>query len=217
MYSCGSFNRAESIGVVCRGLSANYLEKIEHNFDHCYLVGQFDKSLLKLGRFVRNKKTVQIINKCAIALNEKVYRKHNILDIQCNFDGWSDRPLSPNKMKLYRKIQRNNPWASVYLAPPGIREKRASGWWWATTGLYAIDLASFWHPKNIWICGLDFYQSKYFAKEKLHVGMQQNAKREKKMMKNLYEITKRDSDIKFHLFTGSKNVKSTSNLRVTHV
>lgn len=217
MYSCGDFGKAGSIGIVCRGLSAGHLKDIIHEFDYCYIVGQFDKSLLKLGKLIRDKKTVQIINKCTTTLNKKLYKKHNILDVQCNFDGWKNKPPSPSKMKLYRKVKKNNPWASVHLAPPGIRERRYSDWWWATTGLFAIDLASFWRPKDIWICGLDFYQSEYFAKEKLHVGIKKNAKRSKIMMKNLYEIVKRDSDIKFHIFTKSTKIENRENLEVTNV
>ena len=61
MYSCGDFGKAGSIGIVCRGLSAGHLKDIIHEFDYCYIVGQFDKSLLKLGKLIRDKKQYKLL------------------------------------------------------------------------------------------------------------------------------------------------------------
>ena len=221
MYKIADFESMEKITVLCRGQSVSYIAK-NNNFDACYIVGQFDHTLKSIGKHLAGKKIVQVINKSTIKVNRKIHDKFNVNDIQCNFTGWIDRPLSSARKKIYKTVKMKNSWARVHLAPPGIRERRVSDKngviKWATTGIYAVDLASFWRPKEIWIFGLDFYAVPYFKKEKVHVAFKKNKGRKKGMLYNFKKIVERDSNISFSLFTKCKDIKSNgSNLMVKYV
>lgn len=212
-YSCGKFDNLESIGVLCRGSSLKMLEQASKEFDHCFLVGQFDVALSRIGKFVLGKKIVQLINKSTIQTNKYTCDKYDIKDIQCNFDGWLDREMSDGRKDLLNKIKHKNKWAVVHPAPPGIRERRGDKIDWVTTGIFCIDLACFLQPKQITIIGLDFYESDYFVQEKVHVPLKKNKDRRKEMLKMFRLITERDSDIQFNVYTHSKTLKTTNNIK----
>lgn len=222
MYSFGDLSKIERIAVLCRGQSVSHIAKC-NDFDSCYIVGQFDGTLKVLGSYLLGKNIVQVINKSTTKISKKIHDKYNVNDIQCNFDGWLHRPPSSGRMDLYNKIKKQNKWAQVHLAPPGIRERRPCDkkglpMKWQTTGIYAVDLAAFWQPKEIWIFGLDFYASPYFKKEKIHAGLKKNKLRKKAMLHNFKKIVERDTDISFSLFTKCKDIKSNgSNLLVKYV
>ncbi len=221
MYKVGSFELLDKIAVLCRGQSVACVKKY-NDFDQCYIVGQFDRTLDVLGKYLKGKKIVQVINKSTIKISKKIHNRFDVDDIQCNFTGWLDRPLSPARQKIYKSIKKQNSWASVHLAPPGIRERRPcdkNGFIrWETTGLFAVDLATFWQPKEVWIFGLDFYSSSYFRKEKVSVDIKKNKKRKKSMLYNFNKIVERDDNIHFSIFTKCRGIKSnSSNLTVTYI
>ncbi len=196
-----SFLNSPTLAVLCRGSSLSYVREVCDKFDNCFLVGQFNKSLPKL-QCLKGKNIVPIINKSTIQLSEKLCKKFGIKNLQCTFDGWLTRPMSENRRKLFNKIKKSNPWLSVYEAPPGIRERRGDVDW-CTSGIYAVDLAAFYQPKEIIIVGLDFYDSGYFVKEKVHVSIKKNRSRRKEMMSMMSRIIKRDNNIQFKIYTRS--------------
>ncbi len=221
MYSIADFRTLDTIAVLCRGKSVAHIAK-RNNFEACYIVGQFDHTLPALKKYLMGKKIVQVINKSTTKVSKKIHDVFHVDDIQCNFTGWIDRPLSPARQNIYKMVKKQNKWANVHLAPPGIRERRPSDKngviKWATTGMYAVDLATFWQPKEVWIFGLDFYAAPYFKKEKVHVGLKKNKGRKKEMIHNFVKIVERDENISFRIFTKCKEVESNgSNLVVTQV
>jgi len=215
MYRICSFNNLPSIAVLCRGLSLRHIDSICDKFKHCFIVGQFDKALAKL-QCLKGKNIVHIINKSSIQSNRAMCKDFNIKDLQCNFDGWATRPMSRQKLKLFRRITIKNSWMTVHAAPLGIRERRGNVDW-CTTGIFAVDLAAFLRPKEIIVVGLDFYSSKYFAKEEVHVPISKNKRRKKEMMTMLDRIIQREPVIGFSIYTSSDYGSNYSNATVYHV
>ena len=218
MYKIGDFNKENRISVLCRGKSLVHLSKIHEEIDACFIVGQFKQAFKRLNRYMYGKKIVPIINKSCIEVPKNLSEKMGIKDVQCNF-----AVTKPSLEKLHRRAIRKNPWAKVHVAPIEINDRKIrttrkqSKPTWATTGMMAIDLATLFKPKEIWILGLDFYTCKYFSKEKLNTSIDRNRGRKKIMLKYFYGILKRDPDIHFTLFTKAKKIKKHDNLTVNFV
>lgn len=217
MFNCGDFQNCDSIAVLCRGASLSFLSQAAENFSNCFLVGQFNNALKHIRKSIRDKNIVQIINKSTTQTIESICKEYNIKDLQCNFDGWLDRELSPGRKDLYRKICKQNPWLKTHLAPPGIRERRGTTVDWATTGIFAVDLAAFFQPKRIIIFGLDFYEADYFVKERVHSSLKTNRSRGKEMRKRFLAIVERDSNISFVMYTKSSKIAGLDNLTINRV
>jgi len=219
MYQVGDFNKVDTIAVLCRGKSLSYVKK-SNDFDYCYTVGEFTNALKSLLPLLKGKTIVPIINKSATKLNKKLSLRAGILDIQCNFTGWKDLPISAPRQRLYNQIRKSNSWAKVHLAPPGIRDNRPQDKngpvKWNTTGLYAVDLAAFWKPREILIYGLDFYSVPYWKKESIDASWKKNMRRRSAMLHNFNAIVRRDLDISFKIFTYCK-VKSANNVTVVRL
>tara|TARA_B100000614_G_scaffold262915_1_gene301224 strand:- start:42441 stop:43094 length:654 start_codon:yes stop_codon:yes gene_type:complete len=213
MYSTCDFSKLDSIGVICRGASISKISKVSDRFEACFLVGQFENGLLKIGNYLCNKHIVQVINKCAIQTDRKVCEQYRIRDIQCNFGSYFGEELSEGKTALFKKIRKKNPWAEVHLVPEGLTARRPMDKW-ETTGIYAVDLACFFQPKEIHVIGLDFYESDYFAKEKLHAGIKANRARGRAMREQFMKLVDRDRNIHFNVVTHSRHLKSGENLSV---
>lgn len=213
MYKVSSFFDLPVLAVLCRGASLTHVKQISDEFQHCFTVGQFDKALIRLKPFLKDKKIVPIINKSTIQTNKKICREYGIRDLQCTFDGWADRPMSEGRRKLFRKIKASNPWLTVHEAPPGIRERRGEVDW-CTSGIYAVDLAAFLRAKHIIVVGLDFYEADYFTKEKVHVPLKKNKNRRDEMLLMFDRIAARDCDTKFDIYTRSTHVRPRDNVRI---
>lgn len=216
MYKTFDFNKSDSIGVICRGSSVSRLDLISSEFSECFLVGQFNNALRKMGKHLKGKHIVQVLNKCAIDPDKKMYTRMGITDLQCNFGSYFGEKLSKGKTDLYRKICKTNKWAKVHLVPEGFTARRPMDRW-CTAGIFAVDLAAFFRPKNIHIIGLDFYHSPYFMKEKLRASQKINRKRADEMISNFKLIAQRDEDIDFHLLTTCKKIESSKNIHVRYI
>jgi len=219
LYSIKDFYCSDRIAIIARGASAAYVCQ-ENDFDDCFLVGQFVNAFKdeQLAKCLLCKNIVQVVNKSSIKTDRPTCERFNILDLQCNFAPDKKGNLSPAKTRVYNRIVSKNRHLKVHLGPRGIKERRVKPpKSWATTGLYAVDLAAFFHPKEIWTFGVDFYESGYFSQERIHVSIESNKKRKKDMIKNLYGIVRRDSDIDFHVYTSSNSLESMNNLYIHKV
>jgi hypothetical protein len=224
-YLIGDYSNVDRITVLGRGASLGHIPEIKDEIDNCFFVGNCRHALKKLRKSISGKKIVRVMNKLDTQTHKETFERFNIKDIQCNFDGWLDREIPPSRTVIYDKIKDRNPWAAVHLAPRGIRERRPldpSGEpiGWATTGLFALDLAAFWQPKEIIVIGIDFYHSNYFAVETMMRHMEssigQNRKQAQKMIDNFYAIVSRDKHIKFTIYTACRKIKSRENLKVVY-
>lgn len=216
MYLVKDFNFSDRIAVIARGASAYYIQAA-NDFEDCFLVGQFTNALKddSLATSLSSKKIVQLVNKSSITTDPLTCKRFGILDLQCNFAPDSSGQLSSGKTNVYKKIIKANSHLKVHLGPRGIKERRARPpKTWATTGLYAVDLAAFFRPKEVWIFGLDFYESDYFSSERVNVSIASNRKRKSSMIQNFYGILKRDSNTKFKIHTYCKFTIKKPNLEV---
>ena len=224
-YLVGNYANADRITVLGRGASLGHIPEIKDEIDNCFFAGNCRSALKKLRKSISGKKIVRVMNKLDTQGHKETFERFKIKDIQCNFDGWLDREVPPSRMIIYDKIKIRNPWAAVHLAPPGIRERRpldvnGEPMSWITTGLFTIDLAAFWQPKQIIIVGIDFYHSDYFSLEThqrdMEASISQNRKQSSKMIENFYAIVNRDSHIKFTIYTACRKIKPRSNLKVIY-
>ena len=216
-YLIGDFHNLDKLALICRGGSAIYLET-HNDFSHCFVVGQIDNLMTSIGSRLIDRKIVHIINKVSIVTDKTLYERYRIKDIQCNFGNKPDNTLSEGKTALYKKVCSKNKHAKVHLSPVEVqRRKTTATQTWVTTGLFAVDLAAFFQPKNLYIYGLDFYDSDYLAREKINTSIAKNRRRADEMVKNFLAIFKRDKDIKVTLFTYSDRVKSQNNVTVSKV
>ena len=148
--------------------------------------------------------------------------EYNIKDLQTTLN-----PLiSDRKAYKYRKIQkRYEGILETYPIPSNLREERNIRFLakrkhgngritYPTLGLFAVDLASAYKPREIHIIGLDFYCTPYFTKEKNNVGMSSNLKRSPNMIEYFKLLCKEEKHIKYYLYTCCNTIKSKGNLEV---
>jgi hypothetical protein len=223
MYDIGDPNKFSTIAVLCRGGSLGYTKKVADLFDFCYLVGQFNESGQKLHKIIEDKKVVSVMNKSAIRTSSVVCNMLGITDVQTTLGGWRERELEGKRKQLFEKMIRLNKWLKFHEAPPGLRESRpildGGPIGWATTGIFTVDLACFWKPKNVVILGLDFYYSDYFSREKAHSSIEKNKKNQSnKMIKEFMAIVSQRNKINFTIFTKFTGLEQTpKNLKVVNI
>jgi len=221
-YSCCDFYNVDSIGVLCRGKSLGCIGKYKENFKNNFVVGQHYKSFQIMGEHLMGSNIVKIhgstFNKPSRGY-KKQYEKWNIRDMQT----YLTPSLSDRKAYKFKKItKRNKGYLQVYPLPENFKTRNegynANGKLnHPTIGLFAVDLAAAYKPKEVHIAGLDFYQAPYLAIEKMHISVASNKKRAEGMMNYFKYICKKEKDIKFYLYTCCRTIKSHKNLKVIEV
>ena len=104
-----------------------------------------------------------------------------------------------------------------YYLKPGDSNYRAKH---PNTGVLAIIYAAgLLKAKNVWIIGLDFYQSDYLYRRpwQTPIENQQLKMKNTDMIGHFIDITKRTPDVNFHLITKASNIPESDNLKVFEV
>lgn len=202
--------KTKHLGVLCRGDSLRMLPRIADKFTKCFLVGQFDLALRRVGRHLQDKEIVQVINKCIGKTKSGICKAYNIQDLQSTLGG---KELSPQREVLYRKFVRMNKHAKVHLAPPNSRALRGKVLY-VTTGIFALDVIGYWKPKHIWLVGMDFYDSRYFQAEARNGSGRISRGRREKMVQAFWDIADKYPNTNFHVYTNSQLIKTKGNVSV---
>jgi len=223
-YNCGDFSKKDSLGVVCRGASLRHIEKYKKHFKNTFVVGQHVKSFNMIGDSFKGCNLVKVWGSnfhkpCKIEREQ--CRKYNIRDLQSTLDPTK----SDRKAYKYKKIKkRYDGILETFPMPKNMRDrnsrilhKRKHGNGklnHPTLGIFSVDLASAYKPKEIHIIGLDFYCADYLVQEKLHAGLTTNVKRAPNMIEFFQLLCAEDKDIKYYLYTCCDKIKSNGNLKV---
>jgi len=226
-YNCCDFHNINSIGVICRGKSLGSIGKYKDNFKNTFVVGQHVASFDLIGEHLENCNIVKIWGSM-FHKPEKRERwqcsHYNIRDLQSTLSP----EVSERKAYKYKKIQkRYKNILKIHSMPIGIYErnkrilhKRNLGngkLSYPTLGLFGVDLASAYKPKEVHIIGLDFYCSPYLTNEKLNANFVINVKRGPNMIEYFKLLCKEESEIQFYLYTCCNKIKSEGNLKVINV
>jgi hypothetical protein len=227
-FSCCDFSKVNSIGIICRGRSLGSIGKYKDYFNNSFIVGQHYKSLKLVGDHLLDSNIVKIwgstFNKPSRGY-KKQYAHYGIKDMQT----YLDPNLSDRKNYKFEKIKkRNDGILEVFPRPTNFLERnkrfilkrehrRGERLHHPTIGLFSVDLAAAYKPKDIHIIGLDFYQAPDFVAEKKHIDTHRNAPRGACMIEYFKLLCKEERDIDFHLYTCCNKIKSQGNLKVIMV
>jgi len=223
IYQCGNASGLDKIGVICRGASLGKIGEYKKHFTYSFLVGQHEESLKIIGKHLKKSKLIQVTGGIIFKTNPLVCEKYNIIDMQVAMDP----TLSQRKAHKFKRNRKKNRWLKVHPLPSAFksrnnrfRSKRKvseSPGAYPTTGLFGVDLAASFEPKNIHIIGLDFYCSSYFARERFQVSASKNRGRTAEMIEFFKLLCKTEKDINFHLYTCCNTIKSKENLHIIRI
>lgn len=212
VYRCSDFSKQDTLGVICRGSSLRYIKKYKKFFVNSFLVGQHIESLKRIGGYIKGYNIVLVSGSIIFKTNEELCKEFNIVDLQMGIDPDD----SPRKHFKYHKTRKKNRWLTLYPKPKSIRERNKrlniDQVSYPTTGIYAVDLACSFKPKNIHIIGLDFYYAPYFTREKYH--RPESRGRGSTMIKYFRALCREEKNIFFNLYTCCDRIESTDNLCV---
>lgn len=222
IYGVCNFSKLDDIGVVCRGKSLGKIGRYKEYFKNCFIVGQHLESFKKIGKHFCDSNIVKVHGSVYTKFkrhNRSMDREYNIIDMQT----YLDPTLSKRKKYKFKKICGKNKWMTVYPRPVNFLDRNRKLFPAAprvghpTLGLYGVDLAAAYRPKNIHIIGLDFYYLKDFTEERMQAPHWKNKPKGPFMINYFMGLCKKEKDIKFHLYTCHKDIKSKDNLKVIRI
>lgn len=157
----------ENFGVVLKGKSIENLPKISKEFNDCFIVNNNDKELDVVGEHLLGKNIVHFSNESYMTAPLKLenYRKFGIEEIQLyKSSAWGKAMLyiiyiyqSMGLRTVFMPRHLLNVSGKLY----GLEYAKK----FPSTGLLAIYYAlNIIKPRNLWIIGLDFYQSDYLIR-----------------------------------------------------
>jgi hypothetical protein len=221
-YKNTNFFEADSIGVLARGPSLRALSRCYKDFHHCFLAGEFNNALDRLGPYLINK---DIVLSCMRDTRYRTSRdrceKYNIHNIQVPFYEYT---------KEFKELFDSDFFSDLHVVGRtrdhyefGKKTYHESQIF--STGMAGIFHAAFFSPKKIYILGIDFYnrqESAYFAAEDHDdtddSNMYSSVKRWRwGMIKNLRTICSVCKNTEFIMYTTFNRLKSKNNLKVYHV
>jgi hypothetical protein len=194
------------------------LEKISHEFTECYIVNDFKRELDLIVEQLKNKKIHHFVNSMAKAsLQKKQYKNFGIKSLQFSFTKnmaikqGEKTGEHQKKPKGLRKHYEHLGLTSIKFLPNEHEKITRSI---RNTGICCISYVSeFIRPSNIWIAGLDFYESDYLVKR--NYKYQKKKAKQIKMVESFIKIVKKHPHITYHLVSyHHKNLLSIENLKL---
>ena len=175
-------SRIGDFGLLLKGSSLERLRDYNTEFNHCFIVSDYDDELDKIGHLIADKDTAHFTNRSIQAkLSKANYLKYNILNVQL---GQVFRPNHYRLIQTYLYYKAIRIGLQVHSLPEKLLEFHSQvGTEYAlkfpNTGmlslLYTLKMIQ---PKRLWVFGMDFYASPYMVEQKgqpLTVSLQQQA------------------------------------------
>lgn len=226
-YNCCDFSQVDSIGVICRGQSLGSIGKYKKHFENTFVAGQHLRSFEIIGKHLKDSNIVRVVGNTFFRMSDDykdLYNKYNIKDMQTALSLIASERKA---LKLRKLKNQHKDVLEVHSIPTNMRErnkrfilkrKHTNGKIsYPTIGLFSVDLACLYKPKDIHIIGLDFYCANVFVKEDINRSWRKNKSRSDGMIEYFKLLCKEEKDINFHLYTCCKRIKSNGNLRVIRV
>lgn len=168
-YSLKTFQpNIENFGVVLKGKSIEKLPQVTKEFNDCFIVNNFDKEIEIIGDCLLDKNIVHFSNRSfrTAPLKPENYNKLGIKEVQL----YKSSALWDKRLLYIIYIYHSLGLRTVFL--PKHLMKVSKGLFgsefekkFPSTGLLAIFFAlEIIKPQNLWIVGLDFYQSDYLVR-----------------------------------------------------
>jgi hypothetical protein len=225
----------DNFGIVLKGSSVRHLSDFADNFDHCFMVNNFDRNIENensewstVAPHLRGKEIAHFVNRLTTApLLQEHYEELNIKHVQFS------------KMKIDHMIAAVKPYyeqcglqchflpeaalayndffEDKYFLKPGDSNYSKKH---PNTGVLAVIYAAhILKAKNVWIVGLDFYQSDYLHRRPWQTPLERQQLKMKNtdMIGHFADVIQRNQDIQFNLVTKAKNIPKLNNLRVFEV
>ena len=219
---CPYFNSGiENFGLIMKGASLENIEKIHDKFDHCFLINNFDLEIEKYGKYLENKKIVHFVNKLFTAhMFKKNYERFNIKNIQMStnfflsiklFRVWYRYKKMGLKVDFMNKEFNNKNSYFNKFFDGRFRERFPNAGILALC--YTLDVIK---PKNLWICGLDFYSQDYIFRRshQTPLNLQQKKMQDSKLPEKTMEIMSLYKNININLYSYYKNLNAPSNVNL---
>lgn len=210
--------RPNSFAVLLKGRSIELLKKYSYEFKKCFLVNNFDKEIELLGDYLREKDCVHFVNRLMTApLTKENYKNYRIRDIQlCKTTTRWDFSLL--RAKWYYKYLGLN----THMLPKRLlRFNKMFGEEYANkypnTGVLAIIFAlEILRPKNLWIFGLDFYQSDYLVRRAHQnpIEIQQAKMKRINLASVMATVFKKYKDVNINMVTYYDSFPETENVKI---
>ena len=222
-YKGADFDGVDGIGIICRGPSVYRIDLCYNKFNCCYLSGEFNNSLLKIGKYINGKNVV------LCTMQNDRYRtsvdnckKYNIMNIQVPYQNgtkeyrdciekFSDLKVVGIEKEHYDILKRMNGGSDCKAIP--------------VTGIFPLLSALYYNPRNIYIIGMDFYNRSvkpYYVREEMDVVdypriYGSSVIFRKMMIDVLINVCESFVDTNIYLYTTYKGVKNHRNLHVFYV
>ena len=158
----------ENFGIILKGKSIEKLPLISEKFNDCFIVNNFDKEIEIIGDYLVGKNIVHFTNRSfrTAPLKGINYKRFGIKEIQ-----FYKNSILWDKRSLYIIYLYNLLGLSTVFLPKMLLKNSGSIFGsefekkFPSTGLLAIYYAlEIIKPKNLYIVGLDFYQSDYLIR-----------------------------------------------------
>lgn len=229
-YRDANFFNLKSIGVIARGPSNLSIKKIYKNFEHCFLAGEFNNNLRFFDKFFKNKSIVlSTIQPKRYRTSEALCKEFNIKNIQISHQYGTPKyneikehyfdlkvvGYSGDQAKIAQKIFKKEKDGKK----DNIVEYKIN-----STGIAAVFQAAYFDPKEVFIAGIDFYNtnfSKYLMDEEHDdptdsvVNSAMNLRQG--MIEDFYSICDFYPNIIFNIYTTFRELESKKNVNIYYV
>ena len=211
----------ENFGLIMKGSSLENIDKIYNKFDDAFIVNNFEKEMEKYGHYLENKNITHFVNKLFTAhMFKKNYERLNIRNIQMSTNFF----LSLKLFRVWLRYKRMN--LNVYFMDKKFNNKDSYfnnlfdgkyKYRFPNAGVlalcYVLDVIK---PKNLWICGLDFYSEDYIFRRdhQTPLILQRKKMSESKLPEKTMKIMSLYKDTKIYLYSYYKNLDNPSNVRL---
>lgn len=207
-------------GILLKGKSLELLSKYSHEFESCFIVSDFDDELYSVRDLIQGKQIIHFTNRSRQAqLSRNSYKRLNIKDIQAGqVFRWNHFRLI--QAALYRLVL--SPRVKFNFLPENLLSLNDElpheyQYKFPNTGILSILFAlTIIQPKNLWVFGLDFYESPYMTTQTQGTNLSvqdQNKKIERLNLKEfLFENVRRNNRTIVHLASYAKEIPQISNL-----
>ena len=211
----------ENFGLIMKGASLENIKKIHNNFKHCFIINNFDLEMKLYGEYLENKEVVHFVNKLFTAhMYKKNYERLNIKHIQMSTNFF----LSTKLLRVWYRYKKMglqvNFMNKKFNNKDSFFNKFFEGkfrYRFPNAGIlalcYTLDVIK---PKNLWICGLDFYSEDYIFRRphQTPLELQQKKMQDSKLPVKTMEIMSLYKDININLYSYFKNLNAPSNVKL---
>jgi len=224
----------DNFGVILKGSSVKKIFTIADKFEHCFMVNNFDRNINNensewqtVSPHLKGKQIVHFVNRLTTApLLKEHYEELNIKHVQLSKTKIDDaiaivKPYYEDcGLKCHflpeEALKYNDFFDDKYYLKPGDSNYKSKH---PNTGVLAIIYAAgLLQPKNIWIAGLDFYQSDYLYRRPWQTPLkgQQAKMKNTDMVNHFADVVRRNPEINFHMVTNAR-LPELNNLEVVSV